>query len=182
MSTEARKQHLTDAEFSDLLAGEFPGAPAEAHLVACDFCRRELETVQGSMNNFQTVSMVWAQERAPRRVPTPSRFALRLGMRPSWGAGVAATAMGAILAFGLGLPSGSADLAGRFRPADHGTETAVATPERVAPTTTELAKDNRLMLSINEELSDQAQPAVPTSELRPEAPRSEHRPDAPVRE
>jgi hypothetical protein len=164
MSTGARKQHLTDLEFGDLLAGDCPGEAAELHLAGCDYCRQELDAVGDSLGSFRTLSTAWAQSEAPRRVPMPSRLALGLGMRPSWGAGVAATAMAALLAVGMGLPGGSS------------TARSMATPPPVPPSNTELANDNRLMLSIDQELSAQAQPAVPASDLRSEARRDAQHP------
>ena len=158
MSTEARKQHLTDKEFGNLLAGEFPGTAAELHLAACDFCQQELDVVGGSLGSFRELSTVWAQHAAPVRVPVPSGLALRLGLRPSWGAGLAATAMTAMLAFGMGLTGGSS-----------AATKVVPTVAPVPPSNSELANDNRLMLSIDQELSYQAQPAVPASQLRTEA-------------
>ncbi len=168
MSTGARTQHLTDSEFADLLAGEFPGQIAELHLAACEYCRQELQAVDGSLGSFRQMSTAWAQAEAPRRVPMPSRLALHLGLRPSWGAGLAATAMAALLAVGMGLPGSTS------------VHENVAAPAVVAPSNTELANDNRLMLSIDQELNSQAQPAVPASELRPGARRDSQHPGEPV--
>jgi len=164
MDTVTRKQHLTDGEFSDLLAGDMPNAGVEAHLAACEHCRSELDTVQASLGGFRQVSTEWARVAAPARVPIPSAWSRYLGATPSWAAGLTAAAMTALLSFSLGFPSAQAPSQAHVAPAP-------------IPSTNELADDNRLMLSINQELSYRAQPAVPSVEVHTEARRDSHRPD-----
>ncbi len=149
------KQHLTDAEFSELLAGEPAGSQAAAHVDACTHCRGELQAVRSSLGSWQNLGTAWARAKAPSCVPVPSRWALGLGRLPSWRAGLAAMTLSGIIAFHYTAPK--ADLA---PPA-----TAAATLTVVAPDRAELAQDNQLMRSIDQELSSQAQPAVPIAEL-----------------
>ncbi len=155
--------HLSDAELSDLLAGEAPADHTRIHLAACDYCRGELETVQESLASFSGFSTRWANTSAPSRVPVPSRWALRLGGIPSWTTGLAATALTGLLVFSFG-PMGHAP---RHGDAEH----AITVP----PSNTELADDNRLMLSIDQELNYQARPSLAVSTPQNGAHRVEHR-------
>lgn len=144
MTGHDRTQHLTDAEFADLLAGCTPGRTAEAHLAGCEHCRGELEFVLGSLGSFRLAGSMWAEAEAPRRISLPSRLALRLGVQPSWSVALAAMVTAAVLMYGLDVP------------ANHRQPDAVAHTVRSVPSNAELAEDNRLMNSIDEELSSQA--------------------------
>ena len=144
MNGNDRTQHLTDAEFADLLAGCTPGRAAETHLNACEHCRGELETVSGSLGSFRLAGTLWAEAEAPKRVPLPARLALRRGLQPSPSMALAATVTAAVLLFGLGAPP---------RPVQ---PSAAVRPALAAPSNAELAEDNRLMTSIDQELSYQA--------------------------
>lgn len=146
--------HLSDETFGDLMAGERPDAATQAHLVQCVPCRTEVAFMRSSLGDFNALSMAWAEAEAPRRVHTPSRWLLRLGGRPAWGMGLAAMAAACILAVGLQRPF--------ERPAP--APAASATP--TGPTMAEIAQDNRLMSSIDQELQYSAQPVVPISELK----------------
>ncbi|MBE7159467.1 MAG: hypothetical protein INR62_13725 [Rhodospirillales bacterium] len=151
MNGHARTQHLNDAEFSDLLAGEFPDDGMRFHLASCEHCRAELECVKLSLANFTGLGTRWANAVAPGRIPVPPRWAFRLSALPSWPTGLALTALTGLFVFVFG-PVGHAR---SHAPAN----AAVAN----APSKTELANDNRLMLSIDQELgySDQIKAAQP---------------------
>lgn len=159
MNTDGLTQHLTDEQFGGLLAGELPDESMRIHLAACEFCRAEVEVVQESVSCFNVTSMRWAEAEAPRRVPVPSRLALRLGGRPIWGLGLATAAAGFLVAVGMSLPFGQPQ---------HPAPTQARVPAK--PTNAELAQDNRLMESIAQELRYDVQPAVPAAELRTAAP------------
>ena len=161
MSSGRRTQHLTDVEFSRLLDGAQPGSSAEMHLASCELCRQELEIVQDSLGSFRTLSTAWAEVEAPRQLSLPAKWALRSGLQTSWSAGVAATAMAGFLAFWLG-----------FGPHPH--PVPAARVAIAAPNNADLAADNRLLLSIDQELSDQTQPVVSAAELREDAQQSTH--------
>lgn len=169
MMRGAQTQHLTDAEFSDLLAGELPEGAARVHLAVCDYCRGELESVRESLSSFTGLSTRWAHAAAPARVPVPSRWALGLGSIPSWSTGLAVTAFTGLLVFSLG-PVG--------HPSPHATPASAAAA--VAPSNTELAQDNRLMLSIDQELSYGDQSGTPTSAMHTGAHRAERHGRDPV--
>lgn len=150
-------QHLTDEQFSDLLAGGSLDSGSEAHLAVCSECQAEAEAVAGSLTEFNTFSMAWAEREAPRRIQTPSRWMLRLGAHPVWNAGLLAAAASVALAIGLHLPQHSAPAA---------PTTAALQQPVVRPTPTDLAADNRLLASIDQELSYSPQPSVPLAELK----------------
>lgn len=154
MKTDGLTQHLTDEQFGELLMGELPDGATRAHLEACEFCRTEVEAVRGSFEDFNALSLRWSEAEAPRRVPVPSRLALRLGGRPLWGLGVAASAAGVLVAIGMSMPFGQH---APSRP----TQAAIPVPSNA-----ELAQDNRLMQSIDQELRYDVQPAVSAAELK----------------
>ena len=146
--------HLSDEQMSDLLASQTPDAATQAHLNTCERCRSEVAAMETSLAGFNDRSLAWAMAEAPRRVPVPSRLALGLGGRPAWGLGLAATAAVCLVAFSTGPP---------FRRAAAPVASLSAT---AIPSATELAQDNQLMASINQELHYTVQPAVPAAELR----------------
>jgi hypothetical protein len=143
-------KHLSDAEFSLLLDGAQPGSDVAAHLAQCQCCREELEIVQDSLGSFRSLSTAWAEIQAPRHVPLPARWLQRRHAQASWSGGLAATAIAGALVFWLGF--------GQHRPK----ATAVHAVS-VAPSNAELAEDNRLLQSIDTELSDGTQPFVSAS-------------------
>ncbi len=163
MKTDIRTHHLSDAEFSQLLDGAQPGRSAAAHLAACEHCREELDVVQNSLGSFRNLSTTWAVAEAPRRVPVPSRWVAGLHLHTSWSMGLGATAITGVLAFYLGFLG--------QQPSRHMEAAPILA---VAPTTSELAADNRLLSSIDAELDDQAALAMPAAGVRAEAPRSSH--------
>lgn len=162
--------HLSDEQFAEVLAGEMAGQGVRSHLAACAFCRREIESLRAAMAAFTELGTAWAQVRAPRLVKRPSRWALYLGLylggNPSWRIGVAAAATLCVMAFGFHSSFGH----------DHGNEPApmsAAAPFPAVPSSAELAEDNHLMRSIDEELQYEAAPVVPASELREAARRTD---------
>ncbi len=150
-------EHLSDEQFYDLLTGELSDPAAQAHLAGCGRCRREAESVQSATENFNQLSLAWAHAEAPRRVRTPSRLALVLGGRPAWGAGLAGTAVACLIAVGFNSP-----LTHVQRPAPTSARIALPSPTETA----EIAEDDRLMQSINQELRYDVQPAFPVSDLQ----------------
>lgn len=154
MDTQTSTHHLSDDEFSLLLDGAEPGPLLGAHLAACEFCRRELEVVQGCLGDFRSLGTAWAEAEAPRRVPLPARWLEKLQAQQTWGLGLAATAITGLLAFWLG-----------FLP--HTQHTATPKVEALVPARADLAADNRLLSSIDAELGDQMQLTGPGADLHP---------------
>ena len=149
--------HLTDDQFTALLledaAEGSAGAQLALHLEACEHCRRELSAVQSSMRSFNELGMAWARLEAPRRVRTPSRLALHLGLQPTWSAGIAGMTIAALMAVGLTSYNLRTD---RVR---------LQSSTSVTPSNEEIAGDNQLLESISRELRYDASPVVSASDL-----------------
>lgn len=169
MSSTELPQHLTDEQFSDLLAGDSPSPAVEEHLSVCEHCRGELAAVQGSLGSFNVFSLAWAHREAARHVQSPSRWALRVASLPPWGIGLAGIGAAFLVAIGLGLPF------------VHEPEPAVTAQFVIpAPSDAEIARDNQLLASIDQELNAEAQLVVPATELRVSARRDQRRIEAVV--
>jgi hypothetical protein len=146
-------EHLTDEQFADLLSGEWK-TDLRIHEESCADCRSELDQVQSAIRGFNEVGLRWAEIQAPRRVPVPSKWSLRLHTIPRWS--MAAAAM---------LIIGTAVGVHEIR------QPVVQAPTTVAVTASEpskavIADDNQLMQSIDQELSADVRPPVPASELQ----------------
>ncbi len=136
-------QHLTDQQFSELLAGTKNDAWAEMHVESCPDCRDELRDVSAAVGDLNVASLRWAERRAVR-IETPSKWALNWSALPGWGA-----TMAGVLVVGVAL---GAHLENRQQTA------VVRPPARAvepAPSDDELAQDNSLLRSIDSELSEQ---------------------------
>ena len=133
-------QHLTDEQFARLMAGDRSDMNARLHVDCCEACRRELASVGTATNDLSRFSMRWAEQRAGR-IQSPSLWALNWKMLPGWAATVAA-----VLIFGVAL--GTHIQTGQL--------TAVVTTSQTmpAPTADELAQDNSLMRSIDDEINE----------------------------
>jgi hypothetical protein len=145
--------HLTDEQFTGLLTGDCAETRLYTHLESCPDCRAEFDRVQPAIESFNEVGLLWAEARAPRRVPVPSIWTLRFQGVSRWS--MAAAAM-LILGTAIGVH--------QERRAPMPVQTDLATTS--APSTTVLAEDNRLMVSIDQELSSDVRPQVPVTELQ----------------
>jgi hypothetical protein len=135
-------QHLTDEQFASLMAGDRSDASARLHVDSCEACRCELNLVGSATNDLSRISMRWAEQHAAR-IQAPSLWALNWKTLPGWGA-----TMAAVLIFGVAL--------GSHIESSNPPIVAVATPHTMpAPTADELAQDNRLMRSIEDEINEQ---------------------------
>jgi hypothetical protein len=143
--------HLTDEQFSDFLADDSASQEAIAHLDVCEHCRTELAELRSAMGSFGEISLAWAEVEAPRRIQPPTRWEIRRRTMPAWGLAVAT--MMAVAAVGIHR---QLDLRAPAVP-------AVSTAEVTEPSSGELAQDNRLLMSIDQELNYQVQPAVPVN-------------------
>jgi anti-sigma factor RsiW len=146
-------KHLTDEQFSELLAGETASNDALSHLSACPACDRELACLRSAVSDLRGFSQRWAEERAPRIV-SPSRWTLGRHTLPAWSA--AATVL--LCGFAMGV---------HFQAVTRPSPVAISQSQTVAtaPSDDELSEDNQLLRSINQELSRQVRPQVPASEL-----------------
>jgi hypothetical protein len=154
-------EHLNDEQFATLLAGDSADARARVHIEDCAACRTELCSLGAAIGDLNAASLRWAEQRAAR-IAVPSSWALRWSALPGWGATLAG-----VLIFGVALGAHMQNI----------DERAAVVPQShlaAAPSDDELAQDNRLMRSIDDQLSDQIRPEVPVSQLDASA-RSGHR-------
>ncbi|HTV09503.1 MAG TPA: hypothetical protein VMD97_10710 [Candidatus Aquilonibacter sp.] len=134
-------QHLTDEQFASLVAGGRRDEDACQHVEGCEICRRELDAVGVAVNDLSSFSLRWAEQRAAR-IQAPSLWALNWKTLPGWGA-----TMAAVLIFGVAL--------GTHIETSNQTVAVQTTHTMAAPTADELAQDNRLMRSIDDEINEQ---------------------------
>lgn len=144
--------HLTDEQFAELLAGGNSDSYASLHLESCAACRQELTSMATAVGDLNFASLRWAEQRAAR-IAVPSRWMLNWYALPGWGA-----TMAAVLLFGVAL--------GAHMQTTSRVEPALQPAHRVAaPSENELAEDNQLMRSIDNELSEQTGSQVSASDL-----------------
>lgn len=154
-------EHLSDEQFANILAGEHTDMRARLHVESCAECQQELSSLGAAVGDLSYASLRWAEQRAVR-IEVPSRWVLNWNAMPGWGATLAA-----VLIFGVAL--GAHMQVGQQN-------AVIARPSHTisAPSDDELAQDNSLMLSIDNELSEQIGPRLPTSDLNV-SPRTVHR-------
>lgn len=150
--------HLTDEQFDGLLAGTMSDEQAAMHVKACADCRGELESIGAAVGDLRELSLRWAEERAVH-VQAPSRWTMRWQALPGWGAAVAA-----LLFCGIAIGVHEQG-AGRPVAAPAGVNQISQTQALTEPSADELAQDNSLLRSIDDELSRQVRPQVPAAEL-----------------
>lgn len=144
-------QHLSDEQFASFMAGDRRDGSARAHVERCEACRRELASVGVAVNDLNRFSMRWAEQRA-ERIQTPSLWALNWKILPGWSATVAA-----VLIFGVAL--------GTHMQSSNQTAALQTRHTMPAPTADELAQDNNLMRSIDDEINEQPGAQMVTSTL-----------------
>ena len=158
--------HLTDEQFDELLSGGTADEQATMHLKACADCRGELESIRAAVDDLSELSLKLAEQRAVR-VQVPSPWSVRWHALPGWGAAVAAVLF-------CGIAIGVHEQGGRSVEAPAGMNQISQTQAPVEPSEDELAQDNNLLQSINDELNQQVRPQVSAAELTA-ASRAEHR-------
>lgn len=146
--------HLSDDQLAECLSDCAP-ASAVQHLASCALCRDELEILRSSLADFNDLSLAWAADRAPARIPVPSRSALRWYGAPVW------SALAAVLTAAVFLTA----VHEHTRHAQTVT-TASAAPQiasQIASSSPE--DDDRLLLAVDQELRISQQSPVSASEL-----------------
>lgn len=134
--------HLSDEQFANFLAGQKNDEQARQHLESCGACSQELSAMTAAVGDLNFASLRWAEKRASR-IETPSVWTLNWHALPGWGATLAA-----VLIFGVAL--------GAHMQVRSSVEPALQPAHTVsAPSADELAEDNQLMRSIDNELSEQ---------------------------
>jgi hypothetical protein len=155
--------HLTDEQFANILAGDHSDLRVRLHVESCAKCQQELTSLGAAVGDLNYASLRWAEQRAVR-IEVPSRWVLSWNSMPGWGATLAG-----VLIFGVAL--GAHMQVSRQN-------AVVSQPSHTlsAPSDDELAKDNSLINSIDNELSEQVGGQVPVSDLNVSS-RTAHRRD-----
>ena len=145
-------EHLTDEQFASILAGDHTDMQARLHVESCGECRQELASLGAAVGDLNHASLRWAEQRAAR-IEVPSRWVLNWNSMPGWGATVAG-----VLIFGVAIGA---------HVQINQQSAVIARPSHTisAPSDDVLAQDNNLMLSIDNELSEQVGGQVPASDL-----------------
>jgi hypothetical protein len=140
-------EHLTDEQFTNILAGDRSDLRVRQHVESCAKCQRELTSIGAAIADLNYASLRRAEQRAVR-IEVPSRWILNWNAMPGWGA-----AMAAVLIVGVAIGA---------RMQFNQQSVVVVRPSHTmsAPSDNELAQDNNLMLSIDNELTEQVGPQV----------------------
>ena len=152
--------HVTDEEFAALLVGDYAGEASD-HLRGCLRCRQELRRVQASLEDFSSLGLEWAEERAASSISTPSAL-LRDWQTASAFTAVAATVLAVAALFGV-----------RHHPI-----TIAPTPVAMAQapdSDAQVADDNRLLMAIDGEIRWQAEAPISVEDLATPAGRARGR-------
>jgi hypothetical protein len=150
--------HLTEEQFAGLLSG---GCDTNDHLLQCAQCRHELRTVQASLEDFASLSLEWAEERASRSISPRSVLLRGWQSASAWTAAAAAVLTAAVL------------FAGQHQRNPHAFS-VVAT--RAADSDSEVADDNQLMMAIDKEMRWQPQTLISVDDLAVSGRRSRETP------
>jgi hypothetical protein len=145
-------EHLTDEQFANILSGDHSDLRVRLHVESCTKCQRELTSLGAAIGDLNYASLRWAEQRAAR-IEVPSRWALNWNAMPGWGATLAG-----VLIFGVALGTHM-----QFNQQS----VVVARPSHTmsAPSDDVVAQDNNLMVSIDNELTEQVGGQVPVSDL-----------------
>jgi hypothetical protein len=142
--------HLTDEQFAGLLSGDFDHGD---HLLGCAQCRQELRTVQASLEDFASLSLEWAEQRASTSISTRSVMLRSWQSASAWTAAAAAVLTAAVL------------FAGQFQPGTKTPQAISVVGVQAADSDSEVADDNRLMMAIDKEMRWQPQTLISVDEL-----------------
>ncbi len=154
--------HLTDEQFANILAGDHSDLRVRLHVESCAKCQQELTSLGAAIGDLDYASLRWAEQRA-ERIEVPSRWVLNWNAMPGWGA-----VLVGVLIFGVAL---GAHMQFNQQSA------VVARPSHTmsAPSDDVVAQDNNLMLSIDNELSEQVGPQMPVPDLNVSSPTAHRR-------
>jgi hypothetical protein len=140
--------HLTEEQFAGLLSG---ACDTNDHVLECTQCRHELRTVQASLEDFASLSLEWADERASRSISTRSVLLRGWQSTSAWMAAAAAVLTAAVLFAGQHPRSPQA--------------MSVVVTRAAADSNSEVADDNRLMVAIDKEIRWQPQTLISVDDL-----------------
>jgi hypothetical protein len=153
--------HLTDEQFAGLLSGD---CDPDDHLLECPQCRQELRKVQASLEDFASLSLQWAEERATTSISTRSVLLSGWQSASAWTAAAAAVLTAAAL------------FAGQFQPGTKTPRASSVAGAQAADSDSEVADDNRLMMAIDKEMRWQPQTLISVDELTSPGKRSRETP------
>jgi hypothetical protein len=143
-------RHLSDEQLSELLYGCSP-IDACRHLLTCDQCSAELKRLQACLNDFASLGLAWADNRAAVSISAPS--ALVRNWHAVSTAAAAAVVLAAAVLFSV-HPQSSVQV-----PA------TAAVAGQPAAFGSDIAADDQLMKAIDTEIRRQTESAVSNAEL-----------------
>jgi len=153
--------HLTDEQFARLLAGD---CDTSDHLLGCAQCRQELSTVQASLEDFGSLSLEWAAQRASTSISARSVLLRGWQSASAWTVAAAAVLTAAIL------------FTGQYQRRTQTPQATSVAVSRAADSDSEVADDNRLMMAIDKEIRGQTQTLISVDELAAPGRRSRETP------
>ena len=140
-------EHLSDEQFANILAGDRSDLSVRQHVESCAECQQELTSVGAAISDLNYASLRCAEQRAAR-IEVPSRWVLNWNAMPGW-----AATMAGVLIFGVAIGA-------HMQFNQQSVVVTRPTHTMSAPSDDELAQDNNLMLSIDNELTEQVGPQV----------------------
>jgi hypothetical protein len=153
--------HLTDEQFAGLLSGD---CDTSEHLLGCAQCRQEFTAVRTSLEDFASLSLEWAAQRASTSISTRSVLLRSWQSASAWTAAAAAVLTAAVL------------FAGQYQPRTKTPQATSVAGTQAADSDSEVADDNRLMMAIDKEISGQTQTLISVDELAAPGRRSRETP------
>jgi hypothetical protein len=155
--------HLTDEQFAALLSGDC-AVDAGDHVQGCAQCRQEFRRVQASLEDFAFLSLEWAAQRASTSISASSVLLRGWQSASAWTAAAAAVLTAAVL------------FAGPYHRRTRAPETTSVAASQAADSDSEVAQDNRLMMAIDKEISQQTQTLISANDLAAPGRRSRETP------
>src|SRR5271170_6873697 len=95
--------HLTDEQFAGLLSDDC-AIDIRDHMLGCAECRQEFRRVQASLEDFDSLSLEWAAQRASTSISTRSVLLRSWQSASAWTAAAAAVLTAAVLFAGQYQP------------------------------------------------------------------------------
>jgi hypothetical protein len=138
--TPARATHLSDEAFDDVVIG-MGSLESEAHLAACQDCRRRVIAFRSDVALFNSASMAWTESQPALLRPTARKTAHRIRLAfVSW-AGMAAVLV--VMAVAILRHHGPAAPVSQV----------TATLSQQTDTEAQIAQDNQLLQAVNAAIS-----------------------------
>jgi hypothetical protein len=144
--------HTTDEQFAGLLSGDC-AIDTSDHMLGCAQCRQEFKTVQASLEDFASLSLEWAEQRASTSISTPSVLIRGWQSASAWTAAAAAVLTAAVL------------FSGQYQRRAQAPEATSVAASQAADSDSEVADDNRLMVAIDEEIRWPTQTLISVHDL-----------------